>query len=55
MWNEKDAKSEVKKAKPAEGALADDALEEVAGGVLPEWWLDGAAEALKKTNSDKVS
>ena len=38
----------------SEGALADDALEEVAGGVLPKWWLDGAAETLKKSDPEKI-
>lgn len=50
----KTSKPEVEKAKPAEGALADDALGEVTGGALPTWWLDGAAEALKKSDPDKV-
>ena len=49
-----DVKLEVDEAKPAEGALADDALGEVTGGALPTWWLDGAAEALKKSDPDKV-
>ena len=52
--DKKGVKPEVEKAKPAEGALADEDLEGVAGGVLPKWWLDGAAETLKKTDPDKI-
>ena len=54
MSAKKNETSEVEKAKPAEGALADDDLEDVTGGALPKWWLDGAAEVLKKTDPDKA-
>lgn len=53
--NEKiDKKPTATKLDQPEGALADDDLEEVAGGVLPKWWLDGAPEALKKSDPDKI-